>query len=148
MASNAKNLAEYLNNQTTSATADIADGSITTAKPANDAVTNDKVANNAINTDQIVNSAVTAAKQSGSQVPSFATGGTVTEYSSGGTNYRVHTFTSAATSQISFTGSKVIDYMILGGGGGDVGEWCGRWERARGGGGERVGARERVVRRG
>ena len=28
MASNAKNLAEYLNNQTTSATADIADGAI------------------------------------------------------------------------------------------------------------------------
>ena len=35
MASNAKNLAEYLNNETTSATADIADGSITGAKLAN-----------------------------------------------------------------------------------------------------------------
>ena len=34
MASNAKNLAEYLNNETTSATADIADGSITPAKLA------------------------------------------------------------------------------------------------------------------
>ena len=34
MASNAKNLAEYLNNETTSATADIADGSITVAKLA------------------------------------------------------------------------------------------------------------------
>ena len=32
MASNAKNLAEYLNNETTSATADIADGSVTSAK--------------------------------------------------------------------------------------------------------------------
>jgi hypothetical protein len=34
MATNAKNLAEYLNNETTSATADIADGSITAAKLA------------------------------------------------------------------------------------------------------------------
>ena len=37
MATNAKNLAEYLNNETTSATADIADGSITAAKLAADA---------------------------------------------------------------------------------------------------------------
>ena len=44
MASNAKNLAEYLNNETTSATADIADGSITTAKLAADAVTAAKIA--------------------------------------------------------------------------------------------------------
>ena len=48
MASNAKNLAEYLNNQTTSATADIADGSITTAKLAADAVTAAKLADNAV----------------------------------------------------------------------------------------------------
>ena len=47
MASNAKNLAEYLNNETTSATADIADGSITTAKLAADAVTAAKLADNA-----------------------------------------------------------------------------------------------------
>ena len=45
MASNAKNLAEYLNNETTSATADIADGSITTAKIADDAVTGAKIEN-------------------------------------------------------------------------------------------------------
>ena len=48
MASNAKNLAEYLNNQTTSATADIADGSITTDKLAADAVTAAKLADNAV----------------------------------------------------------------------------------------------------
>jgi len=48
MASNAKNLAEYLNNQTTSATADIADGSITTVKLAADAVTAAKLADNAV----------------------------------------------------------------------------------------------------
>ena len=72
MATNAKNLAEYLNNETTSATADIADGSITsaklasgaavanigtgaitTAKLADDAVTNAKVAANAITTESI-----------------------------------------------------------------------------------------------
>ena len=45
MASNAKNLAEYLNNETTSATADIADSSITTAKIADDAITGAKLAN-------------------------------------------------------------------------------------------------------
>ena len=53
MASNAKNLAEYLNNETTSATADIADGSITTAKLAADAVTAAKLADNAVVTANI-----------------------------------------------------------------------------------------------
>ena len=48
MASNAKNLAEYLNNETTSASADIADGSITTDKLAADAVTAAKLADNAV----------------------------------------------------------------------------------------------------
>ena len=48
MASNAKNLAEYLNNETTSATADIADGSITTAKLAADAVTSAKIADDGV----------------------------------------------------------------------------------------------------
>ena len=87
MATNAKNLAELLNTDTTVKVGDIEDGSVTTAKLADDAVTNDKVANNAINTDQIVNSAVTVAKQSGSQVPAFGVGGTITEYSSGGNRY-------------------------------------------------------------
>ena len=39
MASNAKNLAELLNNESTIAVADVADGSITTTKLAADAVT-------------------------------------------------------------------------------------------------------------
>ena len=43
MASNAKNIAELLNNQTTIATADIADGAIATAKLADGAITNAKV---------------------------------------------------------------------------------------------------------
>ena len=49
MASNAKNLAELLNTDSTVAVGDIADGSVTTAKLADDAVTNAKVANDAIN---------------------------------------------------------------------------------------------------
>ena len=111
--------------------AKISDGTIATADISNDAISADKLADNsvvtanitsgAISTAKIADGAVTAVKQSGSTVPAFATGGTVTEYSSGGTNYRIHTFTSAATSQISFTGSKVCDYMILGGGGGGAG---------------------------
>ena len=63
MASNAKNLAEYLNNQTTSATADIADGSITTDKLAADAVTAAKLADNAVVTANITDSAVTDVKR-------------------------------------------------------------------------------------
>ena len=39
MASNAKNLAELLNQDSTVAVGDIADGSVTTAKIANDAIT-------------------------------------------------------------------------------------------------------------
>ena len=53
MASNAKNLAEYLNNETTSASADIADGSITAAKLASNAVTTVK-----INADAITNAKI------------------------------------------------------------------------------------------
>ena len=45
MASNAKNLAELLNNESTIAVADVADGSITTAKLADDAVTGAKIEN-------------------------------------------------------------------------------------------------------
>ena len=55
MASNAKNLAEYLNNETTSATADIANGSITA----------DKLASNAVTTAKIADDAVTLAKTTG-----------------------------------------------------------------------------------
>ncbi len=71
MASNAKNLAEYLNNQTTSATADIADGSITTAKLADDAVTSAKLGSGAavanlgsgsITTAKLADNSITTAK--------------------------------------------------------------------------------------
>ena len=55
MATNAKNLAEYLNNETTSASADIADGSITAAKLAAGAVTTAKVADNAVTSAKALN---------------------------------------------------------------------------------------------
>ena len=48
MASNAKNLAELLNQDSTVAVGDIADGSVTTAKLAADAVTSAKIADDAV----------------------------------------------------------------------------------------------------
>ena len=62
MASNAKNLAELLNNESTIAVADVADGSITTAKLADDAVTSAKLGDNAVVTANITDSAVTSGK--------------------------------------------------------------------------------------
>ena len=55
MASNAKNLAELLNNESTIAVADVADGSITTAKLADDAVTTAKIANKAVTSAKALN---------------------------------------------------------------------------------------------
>ena len=76
MASNAKNLAELLNTDSTVAVADVADGSITTAKLADDAVTSAKLgasavdatalASNAVTTAKIADDAVTSAKSDGS----------------------------------------------------------------------------------
>ena len=65
MASNAKNLAELLNQDSTVAVGDIADGSVTTAKLAADAVTAAKLADNAVVTANIVDGNVTAAKTTG-----------------------------------------------------------------------------------
>ena len=62
MASNAKNLAELLNQDSTVAVGDIADGSVTTAKLAADAVTAAKLANDAVVTANIVDGNVTTAK--------------------------------------------------------------------------------------
>ena len=45
-----------------------------------------------------------------------ATGGTISSYTSGGTTYNLHVFTTSGTFEISQ--SKSIDYMIIGGGGG------------------------------
>ena len=53
MPSNAKNLSELLNQDSTVAVGDIADGSVTTAKLAADAVTAAKLADNAVVTANI-----------------------------------------------------------------------------------------------
>ena len=65
-----------------------------------------------------------AARSSG-----FATGGTVTIITDGGTNYRVHTFTSSGTLLV--YGSLTAEYLIVGGGGAP-GE---SWSTGGGGGG-------------
>ena len=52
--------------------------------------------------------------------PFEATGGTTTTYSSGGVNYKSHTFTSSGTFAV--TGEPgVIDIMTIGAGGGGAG---------------------------
>lgn len=49
-----------------------------------------------------------------------ASGGTVTNYNSGGTNYQVHTFLSSSAFVVS-AGVKTVDYLIVAGGGGGGG---------------------------
>ena len=66
MASNAKNLAELLNTDSTVAVGDIADGSVSTAKLADDAVTTAKIGAGAVGTTEIADDAVTSAKSDGS----------------------------------------------------------------------------------
>jgi len=65
MATNAKNLAELLNTDSTVAVGDIADGSVTTAKLAADAVTAAKLADDSVVTANIVDGNVTAVKTTG-----------------------------------------------------------------------------------
>ena len=62
MASNAKNLAELLNTDSTVAAVDVADGSITTAKLADDAVTSAKLGASSVDATAIASNAVTTAK--------------------------------------------------------------------------------------
>jgi len=65
MASNAKNVAELLNTDTTVKVADIEDGSITTVKLAADAVTAAKLADDSVVTANITDGAITQAKTTG-----------------------------------------------------------------------------------
>jgi len=65
MATNAKNLAELLNTDTTVKVGDIEDGSVTTAKLAADAVTAAKLADDSVVTANIVDGNVTAVKTTG-----------------------------------------------------------------------------------
>jgi len=62
MSSNAKNLAELLNTDSTVAVGDIADGSVSTAKLADDAVTSAKLGASAVDATALASSAVTTAK--------------------------------------------------------------------------------------
>ncbi len=45
-----------------------------------------------------------------------ATGGTITQYSSGGITYRVHTFNSVGTTNFVVTANGTIDYLVVAGG--------------------------------
>lgn len=62
MATNAKNLAELLNTDSTVAVGDIADGSVTTAKIAANAVTSSKMANGSVGVNQLADDGITDAK--------------------------------------------------------------------------------------
>jgi len=52
------------------------------------------------------------------QLSDQSTGGLVTTYSSGGNDYRVHTFLTSGT--FTLTATKSLDYLIVGGGGGGM----------------------------
>jgi len=52
-------------------------------------------------------------------VPFTATGGTVTDITDGGVNYRVHTFTSSGT--LNVQGAGQVEYLVVGGGGAGAG---------------------------
>ena len=75
MATNAKNLAELLNTDTTITVADVADGSITTAKLADDAVTSAKLGTSAVDSTALANDAVITAKLADSAVTQAKTTG-------------------------------------------------------------------------
>jgi hypothetical protein len=62
-----------------------------------------------------------------SAIPFSATGGTVTEVTDGGINYKVHTFTSSGTFTV-VSGEAEVEYLVVAGGGGG-GMW--RWSRWR-----------------
>jgi hypothetical protein len=51
-------------------------------------------------------------------VPPIATGGTITNITQGGVNYRVHTFTTTGTSTFTVTRGGQVEFLIVAGGGG------------------------------
>jgi hypothetical protein len=55
---------------------------------------------------------------SGSWEGVSATGGTVTNYTLGGTNYRAHIFTAVGTDGLVVTAGGPVEYLVVGGGGG------------------------------
>ena len=63
-----------------------------------------------------------------------AAGGTESTYSSGGVNYKVHTFTSSGNFTVQ-SGSVTVDYLAIAGGGGGGGHMSGGWYNDSAGGG-------------
>ena len=120
MASNAKNLAEYLNNETTSATADIADGSITTAKLAASAVTTAKLAASAVTPSTVSDAANTSTGSfslpvgTAAQRPGSPTEG-MTRYNS--EDDKLEVYADGAWEQISSNSPYDITYTVVAGGG-------------------------------
>lgn len=66
----------------------------------------------------------------GEDLPLTAFGGIITQYTDGGTTYRVHTFRGSGSFEVS-SGSADVDYLIVAGGGSSGGLYYG----APGGGG-------------
>lgn len=52
-----------------------------------------------------------------------ATGGTVTNYTEGGTNFTAHIFTSTGSTSIVFSDAGSVQYLIVAGGGSGGGCW-------------------------
>ena len=63
-----------------------------------------------------------------------AAGGTESTYSSGGVDYKVHTFTSSGNFTVQ-SGNVTVDYLVIAGGGGGGGHMSGGWYNDPAGGG-------------
>ncbi|MEI6211880.1 MAG: Ig-like domain-containing protein [bacterium] len=61
------------------------------------------------------------ATASGSWEGVSATGGTVTNYTLGGTNWIAHIFTTVGSTSITFAAGGTVEYLVIGGGGGGAG---------------------------
>ena len=139
MASNAKNLSELLNTDSTVAAGDVADDSITTAKIADDAVTDAKLG---LGTGQLSLPIGTTAQYCGVGSPANgmvrfnSTLGLTEEYRggqwktlsnvvsvTGGTkttsgSYTIHTFTSSGSFSVDGGSLTGVDYLVVNNGGG------------------------------
>ena len=137
MASNAKNLSELLNTDSTVAAGDVAADSITTAKIADDAVTDAKLG---LGTGQLSLPIGTTAQRPGSPANGMvrfnSTLGLTEEYRggqwktlsnvvsvTGGTkttsgSYTIHTFTSSGSFSVDGGSLTGVDYLVVAGGGG------------------------------
>ena len=70
-----------------------------------------------------------------------AVGGTITTTSSGGINYKIHTFTTNGSFNVTYADSEaVIEYLVVGGGGGEANDGSQYYGGGGGGGGFRTGS--------